>query len=53
MTAEPRHESKTKLLNAALHIVRTKGYAATTVEDICNEAGVTKGSFFSSLQKQG
>jgi TetR/AcrR family transcriptional repressor of nem operon len=46
ITAEPRHESKTKLLNAALHVVRTKGYAATTVEDICNEAGVTKGSFF-------
>jgi TetR/AcrR family transcriptional regulator, transcriptional repressor for nem operon len=46
MTADPRHESKTKLLNAALHVVRTKGYAATTVEDICNEAGVTKGSFF-------
>jgi TetR/AcrR family transcriptional repressor of nem operon len=29
-----------------LHVVRAKGYAATTVEDICNEAGVTKGSFF-------
>jgi TetR/AcrR family transcriptional repressor of nem operon len=39
-------QSKTKLLNAALHIIRTKGYAATTVDDICREAGVTKGSFF-------
>jgi TetR/AcrR family transcriptional repressor of nem operon len=40
------HESRLRLLNAALHIVRSKGYAATTVDDICREAGVTKGSFF-------
>ena len=40
------HHSKTKLLNAALQVIRTRGYSATTVEDICNAAGVTKGSFF-------
>jgi TetR/AcrR family transcriptional repressor of nem operon len=38
--------SKTRLLNAALHCIRQKGYAATTVDDICREAGVTKGSFY-------
>jgi TetR/AcrR family transcriptional repressor of nem operon len=41
-----QHDSKTKLLDAALQVIRAKGYAATTVEDICSEAGVTKGSFF-------
>ena len=41
-----QHHSRLKLLNAALHIIRQKGYAATTVDDICAEAGVTKGSFF-------
>ena len=41
-----RHESKTRLLNAALQVIRTKGYSATRVEDICEAAGVTKGSFF-------
>lgn len=41
-----RHESKTKLLNAALHVIRAKGYTATRIEDICEEAGLTKGSFF-------
>jgi len=41
-----QHESKSKLLNAALHVVKAKGYAATTVDDICQHAGVTKGSFF-------
>jgi TetR/AcrR family transcriptional repressor of nem operon len=39
-------DSKTQLLNAALQTIRAKGYAATTVEDICQEAGLTKGSFF-------
>jgi TetR/AcrR family transcriptional repressor of nem operon len=41
-----QHASKTKLLDAALKVVRTKGYTATRIEDICAEAGVTKGSFF-------
>jgi TetR/AcrR family transcriptional repressor of nem operon len=35
-----------KLLDAAIDAIRAKGYAATTVDDICREAGVTKGSFF-------
>jgi TetR/AcrR family transcriptional repressor of nem operon len=44
--AESRHESKVKLLDAALEVIRAKGYAATRVEDICEAAGLTKGSFF-------
>ncbi len=40
------HSSKTKLLDAALQLVRVNGYAATTVDDVCAAAGVTKGSFF-------
>lgn len=46
MAGQAHHESKERLLNAALHVVRAKGYAASTVDDICAEAGVTKGSFF-------
>lgn len=38
--------AKGKLLDAALYVIRAKGYAATTVDDICRQAGVTKGSFF-------
>lgn len=37
---------KSKLLNAAIKLVRTKGYSATSVDDLCKEAGVTKGAFF-------
>ncbi|HEX4114087.1 MAG TPA: TetR/AcrR family transcriptional regulator [Stellaceae bacterium] len=43
---ETPHESKTKFLDAALRMVRAKGYTATRIEDICEAAGLTKGSFF-------
>jgi TetR/AcrR family transcriptional repressor of nem operon len=39
-------DSKTKLLDSALNVIRAKGYADTSVDDICRAAGVTKGSFF-------
>jgi TetR/AcrR family transcriptional repressor of nem operon len=35
-----------KLLDAAVHVIRSKGYSAARVEDICAEAGLTKGAFF-------
>jgi TetR/AcrR family transcriptional repressor of nem operon len=38
--------AKTKILDAALGVVRAKGYEATTVDDLCAAAGVTKGAFF-------
>jgi TetR/AcrR family transcriptional repressor of nem operon len=46
MVPQSHRDSKTKLLNAALNVFRAKGYAATTLDDICRAAGVTKGSFF-------
>jgi TetR/AcrR family transcriptional repressor of nem operon len=45
MNAAP-HASKSAVLDAALQVIRTKGYTATTLDDICAVAGVTKGSFF-------
>jgi len=41
-----QHESRVRLLDAALVLIRAKGYTATRVEDICDAAGLTKGSFF-------
>jgi TetR/AcrR family transcriptional repressor of nem operon len=46
ITTGTRHESKTRLLDAALHVIRAKGYTATRIEDICEAASLTKGSFF-------
>jgi TetR/AcrR family transcriptional repressor of nem operon len=45
-TMQLQHESKTKLLDATLKVVRAKGYTAARIEDVCTEAGLTKGSFF-------
>ena len=45
-TAESRHESKIRILDAALRVIRSKGYSATRVEDVCEAAELTKGSFF-------
>jgi TetR/AcrR family transcriptional regulator, transcriptional repressor for nem operon len=38
--------ARERLLDAAIMIVRQKGFAATSIEDLCQTAGVTKGAFF-------
>ncbi len=38
--------SRKKLLDASLRVIRAKGYEATTVDDICAAADLSKGSFF-------
>ena len=38
--------ARERLLGAALQLVRQKGYDATSVDDLCRAAGVTKGAFF-------
>jgi TetR/AcrR family transcriptional repressor of nem operon len=38
--------ARQKLLDAALSLIRARGYEATTVDDLCVAAGVTKGAFF-------
>jgi TetR/AcrR family transcriptional repressor of nem operon len=46
MVMTPRSDSRTKLLQATLDVVRERGYAASRVEDVCAAASLTKGSFF-------
>jgi TetR/AcrR family transcriptional repressor of nem operon len=46
LTAPPRTGARQKLLNAARALIREKGYSATTVDELCAKAGVTKGGFF-------
>jgi TetR/AcrR family transcriptional regulator, transcriptional repressor for nem operon len=38
--------ARQKLLDAALAVIREKGYVATTVDELCARAGTAKGSFF-------
>ncbi|CAI9416804.1 HTH-type transcriptional repressor NemR [Pleomorphomonas sp. T1.2MG-36] len=39
-------DARAKLLDAALSVIRHKGYSASTVDELCAAAGVTKGAFF-------
>lgn len=39
-------EKKLKIVDVALRLMLAKGYHATTVDEICAEANITKGSFF-------
>ena len=41
-----RPNARELILDAALRIVREQGYSATSVDDLCRAAGVTKGAFF-------
>jgi TetR/AcrR family transcriptional repressor of nem operon len=42
----PPGSARDKLLGAAVAVIREKGYAATSVDELCFKAGVTKGGFF-------
>jgi TetR/AcrR family transcriptional repressor of nem operon len=39
-------DAKSRLLEAAMDLVWTRSYGAVTVDDICEKAGVKKGSFY-------
>ena len=41
-----RGTARAALIAAAHSVVRRQGYAATSVDDLCRAAGVTKGAFF-------
>ncbi|UOA28234.1 TetR/AcrR family transcriptional regulator [Pseudosulfitobacter sp. DSM 107133] len=45
-TSPERGDARTRLLEAARDVIRQKGFAATSVDDLCQSAEVTKGAFF-------
>ena len=45
-SATVSHSVKEKLLGASQKLMLEKGFTATSVDEICEAAGVTKGSFF-------
>ncbi len=48
----PAPTSRSRILDAALEIIRTKGYASSTVDNICEAAKVTKGGFFHHFENK-
>jgi TetR/AcrR family transcriptional repressor of nem operon len=45
-TAQAESPTRDKLLDAAQGLMLEKGFTATSVDDVCEAAGLTKGSFF-------
>jgi TetR/AcrR family transcriptional repressor of nem operon len=51
-SAPSKPSAKDKIITAALSVIRSQGYSATTVDDLCAEAGVTKGAFFHHFESK-
>ncbi len=47
-----RGDARTRLLEAARDVIRQKGFTATTVDDLCKAAGVTKGAYFHHFESK-
>ena len=50
--ATKQPDSRTRLLDTAMQVIRAKGYSGTTVDDICSAAGLTKGAFFHHFESK-
>lgn len=47
-----RGDARVALLDAAIMLVRRQGWAATSIDQLCRAAGVTKGAFFHHFQSK-
>jgi len=47
-----RGTARVRLLEAARDVIREKGFAATSVDDLCAAAAVTKGAFFHHFESK-
>lgn len=47
-----RGEARGRLLDAAVDVIRAQGLSATTIDDLCAAAGVTKGAFFHHFESK-
>lgn len=45
-------DTKRKIFETAVRLIRQKGYAQVTVSEICREAGIAKGSFYVHYQSK-
>jgi TetR/AcrR family transcriptional repressor of nem operon len=45
-TRDPDPATRRRLIDAAQSLMLSKGFVATSVDEICSHAGVTKGTFF-------
>lgn len=49
---QDKKSSRELLLEAATELIRTNGYTSTTVDALCEKAGVSKGTFFHNFSSK-
>jgi TetR/AcrR family transcriptional repressor of nem operon len=52
MIVRRESDTKTKLLQTALELIWESSYGSVSVDDICNRAGVNKGSFYYAFKSK-
>src|SRR5512146_899810 len=45
-------ETRTKILDSAIKLFSTRGFSAASVDDICEEAGISKGAFYHHFESK-
>lgn len=45
-------ETRTRIMDAAVKLFSTRGFAAASVDDICAEAGISKGAFYHHFESK-
>lgn len=52
MIRQRGEDTRKRILDSALGVFRQRGYAATTVDDLCRASGITKGAFFHHFESK-
>src|SRR5258708_8678846 len=52
MAPRTGNATREKLLDAAVHAIRERGYAATKVDELCAATALTKGAFFHHFESK-
>jgi AcrR family transcriptional regulator len=45
-------ETRTKIMDSAIKLFSARGFAAASVDDICEEAGISKGAFYHHFESK-
>jgi len=45
-------ETRTKIMDSAIKLFSTRGFNTASVDDICEEAGISKGAFYHHFESK-
>src|SRR5260370_1879955 len=48
-----KDQTRRKIIESAAHLFSARGFAATSIEDIMSDCGLTRGAFYAHFQSKG